>query len=119
MQPEPGAPPDKWTVYEKILRVPYYIVFDRYTDDFRAFKLNAGSYEPLSLPDGRLWLPELQVGLGVWQGNYKQVERLWLRWYNETGSWLPTPAERAETAESELANLKSLLQAKGIDPTQL
>ncbi|MEL6936246.1 MAG: hypothetical protein AAFO59_06225, partial [Cyanobacteria bacterium J06607_17] len=85
----------------------------------RAFKLNAGRYEPLSLPDGRLWLPELQVGLGVWQGNYKQVERLWLRWYNETGSWLPTPAERAETAESELANLKSLLQAKGIDPTQL
>ena len=123
---EAGAPPDKWTVYEQILRVPYYIVFDRYTDDCRAFKLNAGRYEALSLPEGRLWLSELNVGLGLWQGSYKQVERLWLRWYDETGSWLPTPAEqteqerqRADTAEAELAQLKGLLQAKGIDPAKL
>ena len=123
---ETGAPPDKWTVYEQILRVPYYIVFDRYTDDFRAFKLNAGRYEALSLPEGRLWLSELNVGLGLWQGSYKQVERLWLRWYDETGSWLPTPAEqteqerqRADTAEAELAQLKGLLQAKGMDPAKL
>lgn len=126
VQTQPGSPPAKWTVYEQILRVPYYIVFDRYTDDFRAFKLNAGSYESLSLPTGRLWLPELNIGLGLWQGRYKQVERLWLRWYDETGVLLPTPAEqtererrRADTAESELARLKSLLQSKGIDPAGL
>ena len=117
-QTSPGVPPNEWTVYEQILRVPYYIVFDRYTDDFRAFKLNAGHYEALSLPEGRFWLPELSVGLGLWQGKYKQVERLWLRWYDETGTWLPTPTERADTAEAELARLKSLLEAKGIDPTE-
>lgn len=116
---EAGTPPDKWTVYEQILRVPYYIVFDRYTNDFRAFKLNAGRYEALPLLEGRLWLPELNVGLGLWQGRYKQVERLWLRWYDETEAWVPTPLERADTAESELAKLKGLLQARGIDPTLL
>ncbi|NEQ53014.1 MAG: hypothetical protein F6K11_23220 [Leptolyngbya sp. SIO3F4] len=101
-------------------------MFDRYTDDFRAFKLNAGSYEALPISEGRLWLPKLKIGLGLWQGSYKQVERLWLRWYDEAGSWLPTPTEqtererqRADTAESELAQLKSLLQSKGIDSAEL
>ncbi|NER84727.1 MAG: Uma2 family endonuclease [Leptolyngbya sp. SIO1D8] len=132
-EPQPDTPPDKWTVYEKILRVPYYIVFDRYTDDFRAFKLNAGRYEALNLSEGRLWLPELNIGLGLWQGRYKQIERLWLRWYDETGNWFLPPSEqvtqeqqrtareqqRADDAESELTKLKNLLQAKGINPDEL
>lgn len=131
--PVPEAPPPKWTVYEKILRIPYYIVFDRYTDTLRAFRLQAGQYKELTLPDNRLWIPELKVGLGLWQGCYKQVERAWLRWYGESGNWLPTPTEtamtaeqarlreqqRADAAEAELAQLKSLLQAKGIDSTDL
>jgi hypothetical protein len=74
-------------------------------------------------------LPELKIGLGLWQGIYKQVERLWLRWYDAAGDWLPTPSEqvmyerqqakaeqqRADVAEAELANLKRLLHEKGID----
>lgn len=123
---EPGKPPSKWTVYEKILRVPYYIVFDRYSNEFRSFKLNAGHYEALSISDGRFWMSELKIGLGLWQGTYKQIERLWLRWYDETGSWLPTPndlvndaRQRAEGAEAELANLKNRLRSKGIDPAGL
>lgn len=125
-KPQSGSPPDKWTVYENILRVPYYIVFDRYTDDFKAFRLKAGLYERLELDGGRLWMPELKIGLGLWQGIYKQVDRSWLRWYDEAGTWLPTPEERAvdekrraDFAESELARLKSLLEAKGINPAEL
>jgi len=33
----PNEPPTKWEVYEKILRIPYYVVFDRYTDRVRVF----------------------------------------------------------------------------------
>jgi len=29
----------KWQVYEQILGIPYYIVFDRYTDEVQAFQL--------------------------------------------------------------------------------
>ncbi len=132
-EPRSDAPPNKWTVYEKILRVPYYILFDRYTDNFRAFKLNAGHYEELDVTAGRLWLPELKVGLGLWQGCYKQIERLWIRWYDEAGNWFPTPSEqaalaqqqaqqeqqRADAAEAELARLRNLLKGKGIDPGEL
>lgn len=31
--PQRGKPPTKWQVYEQILRVPYYIVFSRYTNE--------------------------------------------------------------------------------------
>ncbi|WP_390630105.1 Uma2 family endonuclease [Leptothermofonsia sichuanensis] len=34
-EPQPNAPPSKWTVYEQILRIPYYVVFDRYRDRLR------------------------------------------------------------------------------------
>jgi Uma2 family endonuclease len=41
-----GKPPIKWQVYEQILRVPYYIVFSRYTNELRVFRLVGGAYEP-------------------------------------------------------------------------
>ena len=90
-----NQPPTKWEVYEQILRIPYYVIYDRYENQLRAFRLNGNRYEALSLPDGRLWLAEIQLGLGLWQGSYQGTTGLWLRWYDETG-WIPTLAERAE-----------------------
>ncbi|MEM9906122.1 MAG: Uma2 family endonuclease, partial [Cyanobacteria bacterium P01_D01_bin.44] len=97
---EPEAPPPKWVVYEQILQVPYYVVFNRYTDELRVFKLAAGHYQEQSLPDNRLWIPELDIGLGLWYGTYaegthRQTERQWLRWYDADGQWLMTDAELA------------------------
>lgn len=34
-QPKREIPPRKWDVYERILRVPYYVVFSRYSDRLR------------------------------------------------------------------------------------
>ena len=103
----PGGPPTKWTVYEQILQVPYYLVFNRYTDQLRVFKLESGRYQEQFSADDRLWIPELNLGLGLWYGTYKagthqETERLWLRWYNEDGQWSPTSEERAnQQAEVE------------------
>lgn len=36
---EVNQPPTKWEVYEQILRVPYYAVFDRSCDRLRVFTL--------------------------------------------------------------------------------
>ncbi len=99
---ETDKPPTKWQVYEQILRIPYYIVFDRYTDHLRAFVLQANSYKELNLEEPRIWMPGLEIGLGLWQGSYKGIERLWLRWYEDNGSWLLTPAEQeSQRAEQE------------------
>ena len=54
------------------------------------------------MTEGRLWLPELKVGLGLWQGCYKQIERLWIRWYDEAGNWFPTPSEQAALAQKQV-----------------
>ncbi|MEH2267856.1 MAG: Uma2 family endonuclease [Nostoc sp.] len=113
---EINQPPTKWEVYERILRVPYYIVFDRYTDKLQAFQLVADSYSELDLSTPRVWMPGLELGLGLWQGSYQGIERLWLRWYDASGNWLPTPLER----ESQRANrLAAQLRELGVNPDEL
>ena len=93
---QPDQPPSKWQVYEQILRVPYYFLFDRYQNHFRGFSLNHGSYEPLEINEQKFWLPELDLGLGVWHGFYQGVTRDWLRWYDTNEMWLPTPQESSQ-----------------------
>jgi Uma2 family endonuclease len=95
-QQQPGQPPTKWQVYEQILKVPYYVVFDRYTDRLRAFRLDQTCYQELTLPNQKLWIPELQAGLGLWQGTFQGISRHWLRWYDDQASWIPTEAEMAQ-----------------------
>jgi len=93
---EVNQPPSKWQVYEQLVRIPYYVVFDRYTNHFRAFQLVGTRYQELSFPEQKLWLEDIQLGLGVWQGRYQGTEGQWLRWYDSQAAWIPTAAERAE-----------------------
>ncbi|MEG4056258.1 MULTISPECIES: Uma2 family endonuclease [unclassified Microcoleus] len=106
-----GEPPTKWQVYEQILRIPYYFVFSRYTDELRAFHLVGGHYEPAKLIDGRLFIPELQLSLGWWQGSYKSMNRLWLRWFTAQGGLILSPGERATAAERQLIESQQQLIA--------
>ncbi|AFY44601.1 Uma2 family endonuclease [Nostoc sp. PCC 7107] len=106
-------PPSKWEVYEKILRIPYYIVFSRYTNELQAFGLVGGHYEPINLTNGRILMPELSLSLGVWQGTFRDIERLWLRWFTLEGELIPEPTEevaaaneRVIIAEQEARNAK-------------
>ncbi|MEH1951378.1 MAG: Uma2 family endonuclease [Nostoc sp.] len=92
---EVNRPPTKWEVYEQILRVPYYVIYDRYENHLRAFQLMGTRYEAIPLPENRFFLAELELGLGLWQGSYQQTTGLWLRWYNSAG-WVPTRREQAE-----------------------
>ena len=91
----PEKPLKKWEVYEQALRIPYYVVFSRYTDRLRAFKLEGGRYQELEILENRVWMSEINSGLGLWFGEYFGVTRLWLRWYDAEGNWIPTPEEQA------------------------
>jgi Uma2 family endonuclease len=90
--------PHKWEVYEKILRVPHYVVFSRYTNRLRYFKLTGGTYQeqPLDPNNPRIWIDDLGVGLGIWEGEFDDIERRWLRWFDQQGEWIETEAERQE-----------------------
>ena len=93
--------PTKWEVYEQILKVPYYVVYNRQDKNFRVFHLEGDRYRELALPENRLWLEELGLGLGLWRGNYEGVDRPWLRFYDADLEWIPTPEEEAARAQQE------------------
>jgi Uma2 family endonuclease len=127
-----NKPPTKWEVYEQFLQVPYYIIYDRERNYFRAFHLESSlsRYQELEITDNQLWLEELNLGLRLWQGTHKRVERLWLRFYDAAGNLIPTSTEQerqekeqAQTALQEtqtaLQELRDRLLARGIDPDDL
>ncbi len=127
---EVSQPPTKWEVYERLLRVPYYIVFNRYTNELRAFQLVADRYSEQTLPPAKLWMPSLELGLGLWQGSYQGITRQWLRWYNAAGDWILTSAEqehqfgeqaqqRAEQEHQRAERLAARLRQLGINPDEV
>jgi hypothetical protein len=82
----------------------------------------------------------LQLSLGWWQGIYKSMNRLWLRWFTAEGGLILSPGERATAAERRLIEsqqqliesqqqliesqqreerLVARLRELGIDPEQL
>ncbi|TVP66100.1 MAG: Uma2 family endonuclease [Leptolyngbya sp. LCM1.Bin17] len=116
---EVNQPPTKWQVYEQILRVPYYGIFDRYQNQFRLFQLVGDRYQPLPLPEQRFWFEPLQLGLGIWAGAYQQTEGSWLRWYNGQGDWVPTAAEQVGQEQAKLLRAAANLLATGMAPGQV
>jgi Uma2 family endonuclease len=140
----PDVPPSKWRVYEQILRIPYYAVFNRYTGHLQAFRLRDGGYAPITILDGRFTIPELGIGLGLWHGEFQEFVRDWLRFFDADGQWILTPLEmareqtdrerlraeearqraeqehqRAEQARQRAERLAEFLRSQGIDPDQV
>lgn len=107
-------PPTKWQVYERILRVPYYIVFDGDVGRMRLFQLLGIRYQEVTLAEPRFWFEELGIGIGLWRGFWLKLERPWLRWFDERGQWIATPEEqprhRAEQAEQEAGQLREQME---------
>ncbi len=126
------SPPRKWEVYEQILRVPYYVVFSRYTNQLRFFQLLGGHYQEQFLDPNtpRIWIPELELGLGLWQGEFQGIDRLWLRWCDSQGNWILTDAEqereekeraiaRVEQVETQLRQVAFNLMQQGMSVEQV
>ncbi|NES25137.1 MAG: DUF4351 domain-containing protein, partial [Symploca sp. SIO3E6] len=91
----PDKPPSKWEVYESILKIPYYVVFNRRNNEIRIFHLVNGLYQEVELTQGHLYLPELGISLGLWQGSFRTINRRWLRWFTEDGELILSPEEQA------------------------
>jgi Uma2 family endonuclease len=123
---ELGKPPGKWEVYERILRIPFYVVYDRYENRLRLFRLEGNLYREIELAQPRYWFDELSLGLGIWEGSHQGIEGKWLRWYDREDRWVPTDREQAEQerqrAEQERQRadrLSQKLRELGLDPDAL
>jgi Uma2 family endonuclease len=122
-------PPGKLEVYENYLKVPHYIVYSRYTRRLRYFQWTDGQYQEQSLQPSNplIWLEDLGVGLGIWQGKFDEVEGYWLRWCDLVGNWLLTDTELAESQILQAARnllmtgmaLNQVIQVLGLSEAQV
>ncbi|NET01457.1 MAG: Uma2 family endonuclease [Sphaerospermopsis sp. SIO1G1] len=127
-----GEKPGKFWVYERIIRPPYYAIYEVNNDKLEVYHLEDFSYRKMQ-PNERGHYPILPLGveLGLWQGTYlNNPEQLWLRWWDLDGNLLLVGKEeaelqrlkaeqqqqRAEQAELKAAQLAERLRAMGIDP---
>lgn len=124
-----GEAEHKMRQYARIA-VCYYVIFDPFNrlkqGVLRAYELRGGVYEPI---DPR-WLPNVGLGLTLWEGEYEGYRNTWLRWCDRDGAILLDGAERAEQerlraeeanrrAEEERQRAERLaaqLRAMGINP---
>ncbi len=137
--------PGKFWVYEQIVHIPYYGIYEIKNGKLEVYHLIDFTYQPLQ-PNrrGHYPIPPLEVELDLWQGTYQNQEQLWLRWWDNEGNLLLIGSERAELerqiaerehqraelesqraereqqraeqAERKVAQLAERLQALGIDP---
>jgi hypothetical protein len=56
--------------------------------------------------EGRLPIPPLELSLGLWQGSYRGIERLWLRWLTLEGELIPLADEELIAAKQEASAAK-------------
>jgi hypothetical protein len=75
---------------------------------------------------GKIWIPELGLFLGIWAGEYLMQTTNWLRWWDGSNTLLLWSAEqteqerqRAEQERQRAERLTSKLPELGIDPKQI
>jgi len=91
----------KKLTYQNDVRVPEYFWFDPLNStDLEGFRLENGVYQPLVFDSqSRLISQQLELALVRWQGSYRDVDAVWLRWQTLDGELLPTSYENAAIAE--------------------
>jgi Uma2 family endonuclease len=118
----------KKDVYEKTFHTGNYFCFDPQTKELLGWRLERSGYDQLEPnANGQLWCDELNLWLGVWEGEFHGFHESWLRFFTPEGKVVPVPTEfveselaaaqrraaiaqqRAEAAEAELAKLKARL----------
>jgi Uma2 family endonuclease len=113
-------PYGKLHFYEQILQVPTYITYNPYEPGLQVRRLEDNAYVLQSPNDqGRFWIPELQLALGLWQGERLGQTTQWLRWWDESGQLLLWGFEQAQAERQRADLLATKLRELGIDPDTL
>ena len=100
----------KLWIYEQVIRTPFYGIYEVHKASIEVYELIGGQYQLLSANErGHYSITPMGIELGLWQGEYKNMELPWLRWWDLQGNLLLTGEERAN-------RLTAQLRALGIEP---
>lgn len=115
---KPTYPPGKWFFYERVLKVPNYVIFEPDAGELEVYQLDDSERYQLRNPDAnnRYWIAQMSLFLGQWQGTRENRTGYWLRWWDENGELLLWGVERAEQLEERAERLAAQLRAAGIEP---
>jgi Uma2 family endonuclease len=87
----------KFWVYERIIRPAYYGIYEVDPGRVEVHHLVDGRFQRLPANErGHYALAPLGVELGIWQGEYRNLELPWLRWWDAQGQLLPSAEERVQ-----------------------
>lgn len=114
-------PPGKWFYYERILKVPTYAIFEPEAGWFEVYQLDeSGRYQLIS-PDanGRYWIANIDLFLGIWQGNKANRTGYWLRWWDEAGQMLLWGTERLQQERQVRERMAAKLRELGVNPEEI
>lgn len=115
---KPTYPQGKWFFYEKILKVPNYVIFEPNHGEIEVYHLgDSGEYalQPKN-EQNRYWIPELNLFLGIWEGIREQRQGYWLRWWTADDVLLLWSSELAESEKQRADRLMAQLRALGVEP---
>jgi Uma2 family endonuclease len=100
----------KFWIYEQVIRTPFYGIYEVNKASIEVYELIGGQYQLLAANErGHYSITPMGIELGLWQGEYQNMELPWLRWWDLQGNLLLTGEERAN-------RLTAQLRALGIEP---
>jgi Uma2 family endonuclease len=103
--------PGKFWVYEQIIRIPYYGIYEIAQQKLEVYHLVDFAYQPLAANDrGHYAIAPLGVELGLWDGSYQNQTQRWMRWWDEEGNLLLIGDERAELERQRAEQAQSQLR---------
>ena len=117
----------KKEIYEQI-GIKYYVIYNpqrKRKPALEVYVLKNREYVLLG-NESPIWLEDIGLGIGKEVGNYQQIKREWLYWYDEKGQRFLTPEERSQQAETKAQEAETKanryarrLRELGIDPDSL
>lgn len=116
-----ATPPyGKLHFYEGILQGPKYITYDPYEATVEVRYLQDEGYVLHSAnAQAQVWIPQLQLYLGIWFGERLGQTMNWLRWWDQSGNLLLWSSEQAQQERHRAQALAAKLRELGIDPDLL
>ena len=99
---------DKRKLYAERMNVPEYFIYDPGDSSLIGWRKLNGTYDtPIELePGNRLWSRELELYVGLWDGEYLCHHDRWLRFFDVHGNLIPTFGE-SEAAARRSAEAKA------------
>ena len=107
----------KFWIYEQVIKPAFYGIYEVNKASIEVYELIGGKYQLLAANErGHYSITTMGIELGLWQGEYQNMELPWLRWWDLQGNLLLTGEERAEQETQRANRLAAQLRALGIEP---